>query len=98
LTGDCLNSTGLPDHPLRDELGFHDHRRAATPFPELYDLPTVRLTPYATVRHRALSPEQIEIFHARHAGAFYTKIQSMFSLSNPAALTRCLVRTALGFF
>jgi hypothetical protein len=45
-----------------------------------------------------LSSEQIEIFHPRHAGVRYTKIQSMFSLSNPTALTRCLVRTALGFF
>jgi hypothetical protein len=47
---------------------------------------------------RALSPEQIEIFRTRHAGASYTTIQSMFSLSNPTALTRCLVRTALGLF
>jgi hypothetical protein len=47
---------------------------------------------------RVLSSQQIEIFRARQAGASYAKIQSMFSLSNPTALTRCLVRTALGFF
>jgi hypothetical protein len=44
-----------------------------------------------------LTNRQIAIIRARCAGASYVKIQKKFSLCNEEAVSRSLVRTALGF-